>query len=59
MNDLGLMHYYLGLEIWKNPNEIFLRQGKLHSEGPLEVWDDGLQIHAYSHGNKFEEVERL
>jgi hypothetical protein len=28
MKDLGLMHYYLGLEVWKKPCEIFLGQGK-------------------------------
>jgi hypothetical protein len=28
MKDLGLMHYYLGLEVWQKRGEIFLRQGK-------------------------------
>ena len=28
MKDLGLMHYFLGLEVWKNPKGIFLNQGK-------------------------------
>ena len=28
MKDLGLMHYFLGLEVWKRKNEIFLGQGK-------------------------------
>eukprot|EP00253_Pinus_taeda_P024839 PITA_24839 len=28
MKDLGLMHYFLGLEVWQNPGEIFLSQGK-------------------------------
>ena len=28
MKDLGLMHYFLGLEFWKRPGEIFLSQGK-------------------------------
>jgi hypothetical protein len=28
MKDLGLMHYFLGLEVWQKPNEIFLSQGK-------------------------------
>lgn len=28
MKDLGLMHYYLGLEVWKKPSEVFLGQGK-------------------------------
>ena len=28
MKDLGLMHYFLGLEIWQSPERIFLNQGK-------------------------------
>jgi hypothetical protein len=28
MKDLDLMHYFLGLEVWKKPSEIFLGQGK-------------------------------
>jgi hypothetical protein len=28
MKDLDLMHYYLGLEIWKKRGEVFLGQGK-------------------------------
>jgi hypothetical protein len=28
MKDLGLMHYFLGLEVWRRPGEIFLGQGK-------------------------------
>jgi hypothetical protein len=28
MNDLGLMHYYLGLEVWKKRGEIFLGKWK-------------------------------
>ena len=28
MKDIGLMHYFLGLEVWQKPDEIFLSQGK-------------------------------
>lgn len=28
MKDLGIMHYYLGLEVWKKPREIYFSQGK-------------------------------
>jgi hypothetical protein len=32
MKDLGLMHYFLGLEVWKRTHEIFLSQGKYTME---------------------------
>jgi hypothetical protein len=28
MKDLGLMHYFLGLEVWQSPEKILLNQGK-------------------------------
>ena len=28
MKDLGLMHYFLSMEVWQSPKEIFLNQGK-------------------------------
>jgi hypothetical protein len=28
MKDIGLMHYFLGLEVWQQPGEIFFGQGK-------------------------------
>jgi hypothetical protein len=28
MKDLGLMNYFLGIEVWKSPERIFLNQGK-------------------------------
>ena len=28
MKDPGLMHYFLGLEVWQRPSDIFLSQGK-------------------------------
>jgi hypothetical protein len=28
MKDLGLMHYFLGVEVWQSPDRIFLNQGK-------------------------------
>ena len=28
MKDLGLLHYFLGLEVWKHSNKILLNQGK-------------------------------
>ena len=28
MTNIGLMHYFLGLEVWQEPVHIFLGQGK-------------------------------
>ena len=28
MKDLGMMHYFLGMEVWQNTNGISLGQGK-------------------------------
>src|SRR5713101_735873 len=28
MKKLGMMHYFLGMEVWQSANGIFLRQGK-------------------------------
>ena len=28
MKDLGLMHYFMGLEVWQRSDGIFLSQGK-------------------------------
>jgi hypothetical protein len=28
MKDLGMMHYFLGIEVWQRNDEIFLSQGK-------------------------------
>ena len=28
MKELGMMHYFLGIEVWQNVDGIFLRQGK-------------------------------
>ena len=38
MKDLGLMHYFLGLEVWKNLEGIFLNQGKYAME-VLKIFD--------------------
>jgi hypothetical protein len=41
MKDLGLMHYYLGLEVWQKHGEVFLGQGNyaikiLHKFGVMD-----------------------
>jgi hypothetical protein len=43
MTDLGLLHYCLGIEVWQQPNGIFISQAKYASEllnkfkTPIEV----------------------
>ena len=32
MKDIGILHYFLGLEVWQFPYEIFLNQGKYSTE---------------------------
>ena len=32
MKDLGLLHYFLGLEIWQREGELFVSQGKYARE---------------------------
>ena len=32
MKDMGLLHYFLGLEIWQRDGEIFVSQGKYAKE---------------------------
>eukprot|EP00253_Pinus_taeda_P003965 PITA_03965 len=34
MKDLGLMHYFLGLEVWQHKGEFFLGQGRYATEIP-------------------------
>ena len=37
MKDLVMTHYFLGLEVWKYPDEIFLNQGK-HTVEILKIF---------------------
>ena len=53
MKDLGMMHYFLGMEVWKNADGIFLGQGKY----AVEIWDDGLQGHDHTYGIEPKAVE--
>ena len=47
LEDLGIMHDFLGLEVWQKPRGIMLSQGKYVVEILDEIWDDGLGIHDY------------
>ena len=50
MKELGMMHYFLGLEVWKFSYEIFLNQGKYIVE-IVKRWDVGLQGYEHSDGD--------
>jgi len=32
MKDMGLMHYFLGMEVWQKDGELFMSQGKYANE---------------------------
>ena len=53
MKDLGMMHYFLGMEVWQNVDGIFLGQGKYE----VEILDDGLQGHNHTYGIEPQAIE--
>ena len=48
MKDLGMMHYFLGMEVWTR---------EVCSRDPKEIWDDGLQGHDHTYGIETEAIE--
>ena len=44
MKDMGLMQYFLGLEVWQGDGEIFVRW-EVHYKDSLEILYAGLQVH--------------
>ena len=50
MKDLDMMHYLLGMKVWKN----IPRTREVCSRDPKEVQDDGLQGKSHAHGIKIE-----
>ena len=57
MKDLGMMHYFLGLEVWQRIDEIFPESRKIYNGDIEEIRYDRMQIHAYTDGDGFEENE--
>ena len=53
MKYLGLMHYFLGLEVWKSSEEIFL---KVCGRDIEEIQYVGMQSHGHTHGLQPEAV---
>ena len=58
MKDLGMMHQFLGMEVWQSADGIFLRQREVCSRDLEEVWDDGMQSHGHTYGIEPEAIER-
>ena len=50
MKDLGLMHYFLGLEVWQSSEGIFLDHGKYVVEILKKIQYVGMKIHGHTHG---------
>ena len=48
MKDLGMMHYFLGMEVWTR---------EVCNRNPEEVQDDGLQGYENTYGIKPEAIE--
>ena len=42
MKDLGLMHYFLGIEVWNSREGIFLNQREVWSVNLENVWHVGM-----------------
>ena len=50
MKYLGLMHYFLGLEVWQSSEWIFLNQGKYVVEIIEATQYVEMQSHGHTHG---------
>ena len=53
MKDLDMMHYFLGMEVWKNHPGT----REVCSRDPEEIWDDGLEGINHIYGIKPEAIE--
>eukprot|EP00253_Pinus_taeda_P021494 PITA_21494 len=61
MNAIGLMHYFLGLEVWLGDGELFVGQGKYTSEilQRFHMWDcNPMETHVASNWRKVDDFIR-
>ena len=56
MIDIGLMRYFLGLEVWQEPGHILLGQGKYAVDIFEEIQDGGLQAYVDTYDHQLEEA---
>ena len=55
--DLGMLYYFLGMEVWQSVDGISLGQGKYAVEILKRFQDDGMQGHGHTYGIKPESIE--
>ncbi|XP_037494092.1 uncharacterized protein LOC119370321 [Jatropha curcas] len=58
MTDLGLMNYFLGMEITQSQNEVFICQKKYAKEILNKIPNGGMQSCCYTHESKGEAEQR-
>ena len=56
MKDLGMMHYFLGLEVWQKLSDIVLSQGKYAIEILKRFGMMDCKIHDYVDDDEFEVI---
>ena len=54
LEDLGIMHNFLDLEVWQKPRRDYVESRKVCCGDFEEIQDDGLQIHNYADDDKSE-----
>ena len=57
MKYLGMMRYFLGMEVWQIMDGISLWTREVCSGDPKEVRDDGLQGHGHTYDIELEAIE--
>ena len=58
MKDLGMMHYFIGMEVWQKCRWNLPWTREVCIRDPEEVWDDGLQNYGHTYGIEPEAIER-
>ena len=54
MKDLGMMHYFLGQEVWQRTNETFPKSRKIYNGDIKEIQYDRMQTYVYTNGDGFD-----
>ena len=57
MKELGMMHYFLGMEVWQKCGWNLPQTREVCSRDPEEVWDDGMQSYGHTYGIEPKAIE--